>query len=146
MTEKSNARSTFALLLDTVIRSKHEWAKIAEQYGLTAIQLHTLGLLEGPEPRPLGCLCVLLGCDASNVTGIVDRLESQGLIERKENPADRRAKLISLTKKGKDLRAKIIKQMETMELASFSPLTPAEHAEFRRLLLKITPPTPDALS
>jgi Mn-dependent DtxR family transcriptional regulator len=41
-----------------------------------------------------------LHCHDSNVTGLVDRLEQRGLIERQSNPNDRRVKLIALTKAG----------------------------------------------
>jgi DNA-binding MarR family transcriptional regulator len=45
-----------------------------------------------------------LHCHDSNVTGLVDRLEQRGLIERGSNPKDRRVKLIALTKTGETLR------------------------------------------
>ena len=38
-------------------------------------------------PLPMGRLACALGCDASNVTGIVDRLEQRGLIERRPSDA-----------------------------------------------------------
>ena len=42
-----------------------------------------------------------LACDASNVTGIVDRLESRGLIARATGADDRRVKTITLTAHGR---------------------------------------------
>jgi DNA-binding MarR family transcriptional regulator len=39
--------------------------------------------------------------DSATLTGILDRLEAMGLVERRPNPADRRAILICLSKKGK---------------------------------------------
>jgi DNA-binding MarR family transcriptional regulator len=41
-----------------------------------------------------------LKCEPSNVTGIVDRLESRGLVERRPDPADRRVKLAAATEEG----------------------------------------------
>ncbi|HEX2127331.1 MAG TPA: MarR family transcriptional regulator, partial [Thermoleophilaceae bacterium] len=38
------------------------------------------------EPRPMSALAGMLACDSSNVTGIVDRLESRGLVERQSSP------------------------------------------------------------
>lgn len=46
----------------------------------------------------------VLFTDKSNVTGIVDRLESQQLVERKTDPSDRRVILITLTAQGRQLR------------------------------------------
>ena len=48
--------------------------------------LHALGLIEPGKEVPMGALARSLFCDPSNVTGIVDRLEARGLIERR--PAD----------------------------------------------------------
>jgi DNA-binding MarR family transcriptional regulator len=48
----------------------------------------------------MGELADVLSCDASNVTGIVDRLESRGLVERQVVPDDRRVKRLVLTDEG----------------------------------------------
>jgi DNA-binding MarR family transcriptional regulator len=48
-----------------------------------------------------------LHCHDSNVTGLVDRLEQRGFIERLSNPKDRRVKLIALTKDGESLRGRL---------------------------------------
>ena len=49
-------------------------------------------------------LAGILGCDNSNVTGIVDRLEYRGLVERRPADHDRRVKLLALTGEGQELR------------------------------------------
>jgi DNA-binding MarR family transcriptional regulator len=46
-------------------------------------------------------------CDASNATGIIDRLEARGLVERRPSERDRRLKCVVLTTAGKRLRRKI---------------------------------------
>jgi DNA-binding MarR family transcriptional regulator len=50
-------------------------------------------------------------CDNSNVTGIIDRLEERGLVERRPSPGDRRVKLIVLTPAGERMRRKVEKVM-----------------------------------
>jgi DNA-binding MarR family transcriptional regulator len=52
-----------------------------------------------------------LSCDASNVTGLVDRLESRGLVQRQPSPQDRRVKVLHLTPTGARLRAQLLRQM-----------------------------------
>ena len=52
-----------------------------------------------------------LSCDASNVTGLVDRLESRGLVRRRSSPQDRRVKVIQLTTTGARLRTQLLRQM-----------------------------------
>ena len=58
-----------------------------------------LGLLS-LEPLPMRKLARKLKCEPSNVTGIVDRLEARGLVERRPDPADRRVKLAAATEEG----------------------------------------------
>jgi DNA-binding MarR family transcriptional regulator len=48
-----------------------------------------------------------LHCDPSNVTGIVDRLEARGLIERQHLTKDRRVKHLALTSEGRRLRRRV---------------------------------------
>src|SRR5207245_10110981 len=48
-----------------------------------------------------------LHCDPSNVTGIVDRLEARGLIERRHLTKDRRVKHLALTPAGRRLRSRV---------------------------------------
>jgi DNA-binding MarR family transcriptional regulator len=45
------------------------------------------------------------------VTGLVDRLEQRGLIERRSDPKDRRVKLIALTKEGESLRRRLLDRL-----------------------------------
>lgn len=63
-----------------------------------------MALRELGEPVPMGELAQRLCCDASNVTGIVDRLEARGLVERRMAPDDRRVKRLVLTEAGHTLR------------------------------------------
>ena len=55
------------------------------------------------QPLSMGELAERLLCDASNVTGIVDRLESRGLVERQADPDDRRVRRLVLTADGREL-------------------------------------------
>jgi DNA-binding MarR family transcriptional regulator len=52
-----------------------------------------------------------LVCDASNVTGIVDKLETRGLIVRQGAEHDRRVKQLIVTERGRELRAKLTARM-----------------------------------
>jgi DNA-binding MarR family transcriptional regulator len=51
-------------------------------------------------PMSMNQVACRLRCDASNVTGIVDRLEARGLVERRPIPSDRRVKQLVLTAEG----------------------------------------------
>ena len=71
------------------------------EFDLSAPQAKALHHLA--EPRTMGELAEILCCDASNVTGIVDRLEARGAVERQVVPGDRRVKRIVLTGAGRRL-------------------------------------------
>ena len=63
------------------------------------------------EPRPMGEMAEAMHCDNSNITGIVDRLEERGFVERRAAEHDRRVKLIALTRDGVRLREELNKRM-----------------------------------
>lgn len=61
---------------------------------------------------------------AGNLTGIIDRLEQQGLVRRETNPRDRRETFIKLTPKGQDTCAEIIPRHERDLVKIFDGLKP----------------------
>lgn len=78
----------------------------AGAHGLSGAQARLLALVV-TEPRPMSRLATGLRCEPSNVTGLVDRLESRGLVERRTDPQDRRVKLIAPTEAGSELSARV---------------------------------------
>ena len=82
-----------------------------EGLDLSPAQWHVLHLIQPDQPVPMGRLADTLGCDASNVTGLVDRLEARGLVERRPAVADRRMKVLHLTAAGSRLRAQLLRQI-----------------------------------
>lgn len=78
-----------------------------EELDLTFMQAHALRLLEPGEERTMGKLAATIKCDPSNITGIVDRLEARGLVERRSAVGDRRIKALALTPAGVALRERV---------------------------------------
>ncbi len=74
-----------------------------------------------------------LSCDRSNVTGIIDRLEDQGLVEREVDADDRRVKNLVLTPAGIELRDRIQGRLYS-ELAQAAGLSAAVLDELGRIL------------
>ena len=93
------------------LQNKPRMVAVAQEYDLTPMQMHALRVLEPDAPLPMRTLAQRLVCDPSNVTGIVDRLTARGLIERRESPQDRRAKLLAVTAEGERVRADIVQRM-----------------------------------
>lgn len=81
---------------------KHGLFTLAESRGLTQVQLFALHSIETHGHLAMGQMASAMFCDASNVTGIIDRLVAQGLVLRKESERDRRTKMLELTDKGKE--------------------------------------------
>lgn len=92
------------------------YSLIARRLGLTTQQIELMCQLNGRRPT-FGELASLLGCDKTNVTGMVDRLERRGFLAREADPADRRVTRAVLTDQGlalrKDIRAALEKELAT---------------------------------
>src|SRR6266576_99376 len=109
-------------------------AKLAE-LGLSFSQAHALRLLDPDEPMPMSALAERLFCDASNVTGIVDRLESRGLVERGSAEGARRVKALTLTAAGVELRGRVMGVMNEPPEAIAS-LSVADQRALRDILAR----------
>ena len=130
--------TVFWLLTQVMFQTKHRIIEIAEAHGLTLMQSQTLIMLKANEPLPMRMLSDTFMCDASNVTGLADRLEARGLIKRQDHPTDRRIKLIALTTEGIELRDKIMAETVAAEAKRLNPvLSVAEREALHAMLVKI---------
>jgi DNA-binding MarR family transcriptional regulator len=108
---------------------------IAQESGLRPASFGALRILD--EPRTMSEIATFLRCDNSNVTGIVDGLETRGLAERKPSPGDRRVKLIALPPAGRRLRARLMREARKPP-AWLARLSPADQRALRELLKRAT--------
>jgi MarR family transcriptional regulator, organic hydroperoxide resistance regulator len=98
----------------------------AAKLGLTAAQATALRELTGA--MTLSELADRMSCEPSNATVVIDKLERQGLVDRRPHPSDRRAKQLVLTPEGVDLRKRLL-----VLLAQESPLAGLTRQEQRQL-------------
>jgi MarR family transcriptional regulator, organic hydroperoxide resistance regulator len=109
------------------------WTAVASELELSPPQAMALLRLDDADGMPMRHLACALHCDNSNVTGIVDRLEDRGLVERRVDPADRRVKRLVLTAEGAalrdELRARLAQPPEPLQR-----LTAEEQRALRTLL------------
>jgi MarR family transcriptional regulator, organic hydroperoxide resistance regulator len=108
---------------------------ISHEYDLTPMQLHALRALEPGLELTMSALAGSLFCDASNVTGIVDRLEDRGLIERRPAAHDRRVKMLAVTDEGARLRRQVVERL-TEPPPFVAELSPADQRALRDALRK----------
>jgi MarR family transcriptional regulator, organic hydroperoxide resistance regulator len=95
---------------------------VAGELGLTPPQMFALRALDPERPVPMRELAVQLHCDSSNVTGLADGLEAQGLVERRSAEHDRRVRMLVVTDRGAEVRRRIDAVVEEVPpaLASLS--------------------------
>lgn len=80
---------------------------VAGEVGLTPPQMFALRALDPESPVPMRELAAQLHCDSSNVTGLADGLEAQGLVERRSAEHDRRVRMLVVTERGAEVRRRI---------------------------------------
>src|SRR5512133_3596496 len=75
-----------------------------KEYGLSLAKYNILNALAEAGGRlPFSTLVDQLGCVRSNVTGLIDRLQEDGLVRRVDHPEDRRMLFAELTEAGQAL-------------------------------------------
>src|SRR3954466_6175247 len=111
MTRTDDACRAWQLLMRFFFAQREHLPAWGEPFGLSPVQCHLLHLIEPDEPLPMSRLAGVLQCDASNVTGLIDRLEQRGIGERRPSPADRRVKVVQLTPTGLRLRAQLLRRV-----------------------------------
>ena len=106
-----DACRAWQLLMKFFFAQRAHLPSCGARFDLSPIQCHVLHLIEPRQPLPMSRLADTLSCDASNVTGLVDRMESRGLVRRRSSPEDRRVKVLQLTATGARLRTQLLRQM-----------------------------------
>jgi DNA-binding MarR family transcriptional regulator len=128
-------RSEIDSIVETIIylytESRRLTKGLASQFGLTGPQLTVVKLLETFENLSLSSLSERIRAQNSTVTGIIDRMEREGLVRRDRSTTDRRVVHISLSEKGQKLAKQI--QVEPMEIFR-GALQSLSHADLRDLL------------
>jgi DNA-binding MarR family transcriptional regulator len=122
-------------LYDFVYLYDAAFDRAAQQTGLSAAQACLLVQLRRAS-RTMSDLAVELACDASNVSHLVARLEAQGLVAREPDPADRRARLVSITAAGRRACRSLEKRF-TLPAERVARLSESEQRQLSRLLGKI---------
>ena len=128
----SQACEAWELLLKFFFSQRANLPPVAAEFQLSPAQCHLLHLMQPGQSVPMGRLADTLSCDASNVTGLVDRLESRGIVRRRPSEEDRRVKALELTAVGIRLRDIVLERM-TKPPKTLGRLS----AEDQRTLVKI---------
>jgi DNA-binding MarR family transcriptional regulator len=103
------AEESWRRLFDFFISTRPNRDRVLERLDLTPNDSKALSTLD-ERGKTMRALAAEWGCDASNATWIVDRLEQRGLAQRRSVPSDRRVKLVVLTPRGAMTRSKVMEE------------------------------------
>jgi MarR family transcriptional regulator, organic hydroperoxide resistance regulator len=133
---RPHACDAWQLLLRLFFSQRAHLPPLAAELELSPAQCHVLHLIEPGRPIPMGQLAESLACHASNVTGLVNRLESRGLVRRRPSDGDRRVKVLDLTPKGSRLRVLLLDRM-TAPPATLDRLSVHDQQTLVRILARL---------
>ena len=126
-----------------VIRRLHQQSTQAFQarmqaagFDMTAVQFAALDAIGEQPGIDQASLAATIGFDRATIGGVVDRLESKGLVQRTVSAQDRRARQLSLTPDGGHLLAASRPVVEALQADILAPLSRAERKAFLALAHK----------
>lgn len=113
------------------------WSQKVACLNLTAVQAMVMRFLHDRDEITSAELGVRTDLDSATLTGILDRLESAGLVARLPNPDDRRSIRVHLTARGRETGLQVVKFMEEANAEFVKGLSGEEERSLRSTLQKI---------
>jgi DNA-binding MarR family transcriptional regulator len=112
--------------------------RLRAEFGITLARFDLLAQLErNPAGLKMNELSQRLMVSGGNVTGLTDELEKEGLVARRDDPADRRAYTVKLTPAGRSLFSRMAAVHEQWVIELFSGLNGGERTQVYRVLAKL---------
>lgn len=115
---------------------RRRFHQVVSEHGLTP-PMYAM-IREIKEPMPMSAAAERLCFDASYITGLADRLEALGLVERRPDPGDRRVKQLALTERGVEVTRRIDEEM-ALGPGLFPELVDDDVADLVRIYRKLLP-------
>jgi DNA-binding MarR family transcriptional regulator len=143
---RGRSRRAPARKSDNVMWSLIEAARAVEaelEQALSGVQLSgaklaaLTHLVEAGEPVSLGELAARCACVRSNITQLVDRLEAEHLVERVDDPADRRSLLAAITSLGRERQAAGARKVQEVRRRLGKALGEIDAAALKRALAQL---------
>ncbi|HTE41960.1 MAG TPA: MarR family transcriptional regulator [Steroidobacteraceae bacterium] len=125
------------LLKDVSRRYVSRFEQLASEISLTLLQCRVLVNLHKSEGISQAKLGELTDTDSMMMVRILDRMEADQLLERRPDPADRRARRLYLTKKAKPLLDEVWRLADTTRAEVFAGVGKADRDVFMRVLESI---------
>jgi MarR family transcriptional regulator, transcriptional regulator for hemolysin len=122
------------LLKEVTRRYTQRFELRASEFALTLSQCKALIRLEENEGVSQARLAELAEVDAMTMVRILDRMEADGVLERRPDPADRRARCLYLTSKSKPLLEQIWRLSDSIRAELFNGIAKSERDVFMSVL------------
>jgi MarR family transcriptional regulator for hemolysin len=135
MKETERRDPIFFMLLDAARGQLARLEEALKAVGLSAAKYKVLSqIAKSKDPVPLRLLAEEQQCVASNMTTLMDRLESDGLVRRVDDPADRRSKRAELTDLGREKAEEGARVVADVERSFAESLDPTERLALAKVL------------
>jgi DNA-binding MarR family transcriptional regulator len=139
----NDASATFEQLISSLHRLSHVLGResdalLQDSFDLGTAQFKIVWVLrKHPNGVPQKAIATWLSQTEAGISRQIQPMEQDGLLEVRVDPNNRRARIVCLTKKGKDFADKALKLMEQRQGDCFAKLTPAERSKLHGLLEKV---------
>ena len=106
-------------------------------YRITPAQMLVLAALGDEDSQKFKELASRVNMEGSTLTGVLDRMERAGLVERREDPEDRRSLLISFSEKGREILPKVLAAADELDKIVKSQIPEDDYQTFLRVVDQI---------
>jgi DNA-binding MarR family transcriptional regulator len=133
MTGQSSGRRDLAAMLQPLVRALvAAELPVLARHDISMWAYIVLNALDGGPARTQAALAQAIGADKTRIIGTLDELQDAGLITREPDPADRRARLLSITPAGRQIRAAAQAEIQANENRILSKLPAVDRHAFLR--------------
>lgn len=127
MPENNYGKKEIIYSIRRLMQGSERYTKeINKKYNVSAAQVNCLLALDEYGPLPPSQIAKIILVNSSTVTGIIDRLEQKGLVERQRISHDRRVITVQLTESGKTLAQNAPPPIQQKIIDGLKKLTPRE--------------------
>jgi DNA-binding MarR family transcriptional regulator len=109
----------------------------AAGFDLTPVQYAALEAIHAHPGADQALIAEVIGYDRATIGGVIERLEKKGWVKRVISPRDRRARELSLSAPGHQVRAALQPIVRDLQQGILQPLDAAEQAQFMQLARKV---------
>ncbi len=114
--------------------------------GINGREAAVLRAVDNPQPLAQGEIARRMGIDRTTMVALIDDLQERGLVQRRQDPDDRRRNVVELTDAGQDITRQAARAGQQAERTFLSPLSASEAQQFKKILRALLynpPPTRD---